>query len=146
MWRDKLLESSLKTVNSTKIEGFRRSSSWARNQVVYFVAEFSRPFRESRLTAPAARNSEFARGEFDFSTTNDSQVLIKVAISYVSIEGARKNLEAELPVGISTKSAPMRSLRGTKSFKDRSIRWYRRADDHVLHRALSHDDPAERLQ
>jgi putative alpha-1,2-mannosidase len=32
-----------------------------------------------------------------FSTTEGEKILIKVAISYVSIQGARKNLEAELP-------------------------------------------------
>ncbi len=32
-----------------------------------------------------------------FDSPDGTQVLVKVAISYVSIEGARKNLEAELP-------------------------------------------------
>src|SRR5690606_20398488 len=32
-----------------------------------------------------------------FTLGSESQLLVKVAISYVSIEGARKNLEAELP-------------------------------------------------
>ncbi|MGE3466849.1 MAG: GH92 family glycosyl hydrolase, partial [Pyrinomonadaceae bacterium] len=37
------------------------------------------------------------RAAFSFDTSQKSEVLLKVSISYVSIEGARKNLEAELP-------------------------------------------------
>ncbi len=43
-WRDKVLDSELKIVSKTRIEGFRRSSSWAKDQVIYFVAEFSKDF------------------------------------------------------------------------------------------------------
>jgi len=47
--RDQTLESSLRVVNETEIEGFRRSTGWARDQVVYFVARFSRPFDRTAL-------------------------------------------------------------------------------------------------
>ena len=43
-WRDKVLDSDLKFVSKNRIEGFRRSSSWADDQIIYFVAEFSKPF------------------------------------------------------------------------------------------------------
>ena len=43
-WRDKVLDSELKIVSKTKIEGYRRSSSWAKDQIIYFVAEFSKDF------------------------------------------------------------------------------------------------------
>ncbi|MEY3421912.1 MAG: hypothetical protein RIR48_2212, partial [Bacteroidota bacterium] len=42
--RDEVLESSIKIVSNTRIEGLRRSRSWANDQYVYFVAEFSKPF------------------------------------------------------------------------------------------------------
>jgi putative alpha-1,2-mannosidase len=42
--RDEVLESSIKVISNTKIEGLRRSRSWADDQWVYFVAEFSKPF------------------------------------------------------------------------------------------------------
>ena len=43
-WRDKVLDSELKIVGNNRIEGYRRSSSWAKDQIVYFVAEFSKAF------------------------------------------------------------------------------------------------------
>ncbi|MEP6635149.1 MAG: GH92 family glycosyl hydrolase [Acidobacteriota bacterium] len=100
--RDKVLDSYLRVVDSTHIEGFRRSESWAKDQIVYFVAEFSRPFLQSDIVidqAPAGLSE--ARGtnikaSFRFSTLDGVPVLTKVALSTVSIEGARKNLAAEI--------------------------------------------------
>lgn len=101
-WRDKVLDSELQVVSDRRIQGYRRSSSWARDQLVYFVAEFSRPFDLSlvgdgkTITATGAKGAN-VRGVLKFDTTRNPAVLVKVALSPVSIEGARKNLEAELP-------------------------------------------------
>ncbi|MEP6704501.1 MAG: glycoside hydrolase domain-containing protein, partial [Acidobacteriota bacterium] len=93
-WRDRLLDGDFKIFGKRRIEGFRRSSSWAKNQTVYFVAEFSRSFDEIAL---GSTRDELRSAFFAFAPKSGEQVLLKVAISYVSIEGARKNLEAELP-------------------------------------------------
>jgi len=89
--RDRVLDSYLKIVDKQHIEGFRRSSSWARNQIVYFVAEFSRPFQSAVTTALEGPNVKAA---FRFDLPD--KILVKVGISAVSIEGARKNLKSEL--------------------------------------------------
>src|SRR5688572_6772184 len=47
--RDRVLDSELKITGANRIEGFRRSSSWAKDQIVYFVAEFSEPFADYGL-------------------------------------------------------------------------------------------------
>lgn len=101
-WRDRLLDSEIKfDARNNRIEGFRRSSSWAKNQTVYFVAEFSKPvvwFMPS--PEPELRVKEDLSNKtvvIGFDSIEAEQVLVKVGISYVSIEGARKNLEAELP-------------------------------------------------
>jgi predicted alpha-1,2-mannosidase len=101
-WRDKVLDSEVKIVGNNRIEGFRRSSSWAKDQVVYFVAEFSRPFMGGLVSSEYFSNSIGLKGEnvnslLRFEARTNQQILVKVAISPVSIEGARKNLEAELP-------------------------------------------------
>ena len=90
-WRDKVIDSSWKVVNNKRVEGFRQSSSWATNQVVYFVAEFSKPF--VGYGSGTGSNGAF----FSFRTKAGEQIMVKVALSPVSIEGARKNLAAELP-------------------------------------------------
>jgi predicted alpha-1,2-mannosidase len=89
--RDRVLDSHLKIVDKQHIEGFRRSSSWARNQIVYFVAEFSRPFQSAVTTALEGPNVKAA---FRFDLPD--KILVKVGISAVSIEGARNNLKSEL--------------------------------------------------
>lgn len=101
--RDKVLESYLHVIDSTHIEGFRRSESWARDQLVYFVAEFSQPFVESTLSInnqispePKAARGTNLKAAFRFSTAAGEPVLAKVALSAVSMEGARKNLTAEI--------------------------------------------------
>jgi predicted alpha-1,2-mannosidase len=101
-WRDKYLGSEVWAVDERRIEGLRRSSSWAKNQTVYFVAEFSTPFTSFVQNVglnddsphEAAKHTKAALG---FDTTNGEPLLVKVAISHVSIQGARKNLEVEIP-------------------------------------------------
>src|ERR1019366_6861233 len=42
--RDEVIESSIKIINDHEIEGMRRSKAWAKDQYVYFVSQFSKPF------------------------------------------------------------------------------------------------------
>lgn len=86
--RDEVLESSLRVVDSTTIEGFRRSRRWAENQPVYFVARFSKPFEATLLDGQR-------KAMLRFATEAGEQVLVKVALSAVDPAGARNNLEAE---------------------------------------------------
>ena len=51
-WRDKVIDAGL-TARGKRIEGFRRSSSWAKDQVIYFVAEFSQPFNVAKFDGTA---------------------------------------------------------------------------------------------
>ena len=101
--RDEVLESSLQILNNHTIAGLRRSKAWALNQYVYFVIEFSVPFMKNGiwvndslqpLNKTTAENSKNLKGFFTF---NSKTVMAKVAISEVSIEGAKKNLAKELP-------------------------------------------------
>ena len=100
--RDRVLESYLHIVDNTRVVGFRRSESWAKNQVVYFALEFSRPFTDTYSTSlgEVSRSKEMRSNEiksaFTFSTQDGTPVLVRVGLSAVSIEGARENLKAEL--------------------------------------------------
>ena len=92
--RDKVLDASLRVIDETHIEGFRRSNAWARNQVVYFAAVFSRPFTSSTTTQ--AEEAPNIKASFSFENIGNEPLLLKVGISAVSAEGARKNLDAEI--------------------------------------------------
>lgn len=94
----------LKKVSDTEIEGLRRSHGWAWDQYVYFVARFSKPFssieiarNDSVLNGATESNGKNIKAVVSFRTNKNESVLVKVGISAVSTEGARKNLEAEIP-------------------------------------------------
>jgi len=100
--RDTVVDSYLRIIDATHIEGYRRSRGWAKDQIVYFVAEFSQPFGfEIALDGKLDRRLKKARGKsikavFRFPL-NRSPIEVKVALSAVSLDGARRNLVAELP-------------------------------------------------
>lgn len=101
-YRDEVLDSHLEVVNDQEISGYRISKAWAPEQHLYFVARFSRPFSSSILLdmtknpieARPAVSSKAIVALLDFAN-DGSPLVITVGISGVSIEGARKNLEAE---------------------------------------------------
>lgn len=103
--RDMTLDASLNVVSDREISGHRVSKAWANEQHVYFVARFSKPFKNSKLfdavdqpaTTQRAVKSTQIIGFFDFDNADDAPLVITVGISAVSIENARLNLEAENP-------------------------------------------------
>jgi len=101
--RDEVLESSLQILDNRTIAGLRRSKAWADNQYVFFVIEFSVPFSRNgiwvndKMLPLRTTKAEQEKNLKGFFTFNNKQVMAKVAISGVSIEGARLNLVKELP-------------------------------------------------
>ncbi|MFZ4399902.1 MAG: GH92 family glycosyl hydrolase, partial [Bacteroidales bacterium] len=101
--RDRVIDSYLKINGKDEVEGFRRSMAWANDQHVYFVAKFSKPFeRESiAINDTLQQNITEAKGTnlktyLSFTTKKDEVIYVKVGISAVSIENARKNMDAEI--------------------------------------------------
>jgi predicted alpha-1,2-mannosidase len=99
--RDKVLESGINVSGADEAEGFRVSRAWASKQMIYFVAKFSKPFKsyalysgDQELSGLNEVNGDNIKALFTFTSASDEQILVKVGISGVSIEGARKNLEA----------------------------------------------------
>jgi predicted alpha-1,2-mannosidase len=102
--RDEVLESSIRIVGNNRIEGMRRSRSWANNQYVFFVAEFSKPFKGHQLASNGKINNETTsengtniKAVLQFDSDSDIPLLVKVGISSVSIDGAALNLKTEMP-------------------------------------------------
>ncbi|MEZ5106370.1 MAG: GH92 family glycosyl hydrolase [Draconibacterium sp.] len=100
--------SELKIIDNYRIEGEKAAGLGK----TYFVAEFSKPFHyygtfDASYVTPESGGSIFPYknaevgdkiGAFvTFKTEENEQILVKVGISYTSVEGARKNLEAEIP-------------------------------------------------
>lgn len=102
--RDEVIESYVKVSGEAEISGYRRSRAWAADQHVYFVARFSKPFAAAGIavddTLRPGLQEAFGRDVrcfARFATKADEAILVKVGISAVDIDGARKNLDAELP-------------------------------------------------
>ena len=86
---DRCTDSGLTVVSNRRIEGYRQSSGWAKDHRWYFAAEFSEPF--------TVQEDDGAGTVFRFDTRSRKRVMVKVALSAVSTEGAWKNMRAEMP-------------------------------------------------
>lgn len=100
--RDSVLDSRIEIINDSTVVGFRRSKSWAKDQKIYFVVKFSKPFIKHSIDIGEKVNSRIqsAQGNnikayFTFNSEEDSIIYTRVGISGVDIDGARKNLEKE---------------------------------------------------
>ncbi len=98
-------DGGLTVESDTTVSGFKKTNGWAGGRSVFFVLQFSKPFGLFGLAQDADRLAEgtkAARGNhlkafFTFKTTANEAILVKVGISGTSIEGARRNLAAEIP-------------------------------------------------
>ena len=88
--RDKVIDSGFRTLGLNMVVGWRRSQAWAKDQIVYFAVEFSQPY-----TAHGATDAD-NKTYFRFDTRTGAPLLVKVGISAVDIDGALKNLRAEV--------------------------------------------------
>ncbi|MBO4851096.1 MAG: GH92 family glycosyl hydrolase [Prevotella sp.] len=75
--------------NDTTVSGYRRSSGWAEDQWVYFVATFSHPVDSHRQYGDTLTILSFK----DLS----QPLMVKCALSAVSVDNARENMRVELP-------------------------------------------------
>jgi len=99
---DSPTETHLKVIDNNTIEGYRKSSGWAKDQRVYFVIKLSKPFKSYQVfknntetTSPVTdKNTKII---LNYSTSEKEQIVLKTGISTASIEGAYKSLEIEAP-------------------------------------------------
>ena len=95
------LDMQVDVVSDTEIRGSKLTKYWAFDQQVSFYAKFSKPFAATvvrdTLSDQNGKMQPRCKVLLRFNTDKDEQVLVKVGISAVDMEGARKNLEAEIP-------------------------------------------------
>ena len=95
------LDMQVDVVSDTEIRGIKLTKYWAFDQQVSFYAKFSKPFAATvvrdTLSDQNGKMQPRCKVLLRFNTDKDEQVLVKVGISAVDMEGARKNLEAEIP-------------------------------------------------
>ena len=94
--RDKVLEAKIIKISDTEIVGYRFSEAWASDQRLYFVIKTSHSFKDV-LQSPTKKGMAGAQKiALNFINPKNEAVILKVGISAVDIEGAKKNLAAEI--------------------------------------------------
>lgn len=109
----KVLWASLRVENDTLITGYRITNGWARENYTYFAISLSKPIKNyGYVDKEKPRYSGFWRkfnlqknfpeiagrkivSYFEFDSDSSTPLVLKVALSGVSTQGALKNLEAE---------------------------------------------------
>lgn len=106
----------VRVLNDSTITGFRQTNGWARTRTVYFAIKTSKAFKnygakyldknvqykgfwrkfnqEDNFPDLAAHNIKM---HLDFDTKEGEQVMMKVALSPVSMKNALENMQAETP-------------------------------------------------
>lgn len=87
---DESTETFMEAEGNNTIVGYRYSKGWAKDQKIYFVAQTSKPFDKFEL-----HGYKNMYGRASFATDDNEAVILKVAISPVSIEGAKAAMQAE---------------------------------------------------
>lgn len=113
---DKNVWTFVRIENDTLITGYRQTTGWARTRTIYFAIAFSKPFYEygnqdasepqvykgfwgkfdQRNNFPEVAGRQI-RLYFDFKTNESEKIKLKVAVSPVSMSGAVRNMQQEIP-------------------------------------------------
>ncbi|HBS86164.1 MAG TPA: sugar hydrolase [Bacteroidales bacterium] len=111
----KVLFSQIRIENDSTVTGYRQTKGWGENRFVFFSMKFSKPIksyeikrdkqfeymgfgnRSNRLKNYPVMSGQDLMAWFNFDLKENEQLLVKVGISAVDIEGAKRNLDKEIP-------------------------------------------------
>ena len=105
----------IRVENDSLVTGYRQTKGWARTRKVFFAMQFSKAFKsyghekyddiaydgfyrrfEQSRNFPEMAGKNI-RAYFNFDTAEDEKILVKMALSPVSMAGALKNMQTEVP-------------------------------------------------
>jgi predicted alpha-1,2-mannosidase len=101
----KVSDAELKLVGNDTLVGSRHVHQWANGRHIYFAMKLSRPFSRATLyseDAPLPAGTPQVKGThlkaaLHIDDVSSAPLLVKVGISGVDVEGALRNLDAEIP-------------------------------------------------
>jgi len=100
---DASVDTYIEILNDSTLAGYRFSTGWAKDQREYFWVKLSKPpvkaelFENNLKAGNKKAHSKKTKAQLYFNLSENETVLVKVALSSVSVDGARKNMQAELP-------------------------------------------------
>ncbi len=100
---DTVVTSGLSIINQYAVQGYRISSGWAKQQEVFFYAEFSEPILHASSKTDGSLMHDFKdvtgksiQGAFTFDTKSKKKLYVKVGISTISCDMAKSNMYNEI--------------------------------------------------
>lgn len=99
---DRATETFIEQQDNYTIRGYRCSAGWSKQQRIYFTARFSEPvtleiYKDDKLTAGSSVERGINLKGVARLDNSAREVLVKVGISPVSMLGAARNIDRELP-------------------------------------------------
>jgi predicted alpha-1,2-mannosidase len=99
---DSPVDTYINVVDGTTIEGYRKSTGWARDQRVYFVIKLSKSFKSFNIYSNDSLANSPVRGRktkisLNYMTTDKEEIIVKTGLSTANIEGAHQSLVLEAP-------------------------------------------------
>ena len=100
-----IISSELRVVGNDTIVGRRRTKEWAPGRYIFFAMKFSKLFASAEIyldNKPLGAGVKETQGTnlkcaVSCPTAKPETILVKVGLSAVSVDGAMKNLDAEVP-------------------------------------------------
>lgn len=105
-WGHKLVSNDYQLVNDSTVEGTYKTQGWAHFHSVSYRVTFSEPmtkiyqYIDGKMRSDSLFLKLYSDKDLKFHyrfKESDKPLLVKVALSPVDVEGAEKNMEAELP-------------------------------------------------
>lgn len=96
---DKATECHFRQVSPTRFVGYRKSTGWAKKQVVFFAIDISKPvndlvlFADKQKAETSSATARDIKAFIQFSTHEKEQIILKIGLSFASVEGAIASLK-----------------------------------------------------
>ena len=99
---DSPTDTYFKVVNNNTIEGYRKSTGWAKDQRVYFTIQLSKDFDSYELYNNDTLVKSSTKGKntkiiLNYNIKDKEQIILKTGLSTATIKGSKKSLEIEAP-------------------------------------------------
>ncbi|TYP97401.1 putative alpha-1,2-mannosidase [Tenacibaculum adriaticum] len=95
-------ETYINVVDNKTIEGYRKSTGWAKDQRIYFVIKLSKAFKSYEVFKNDTLASNPIKAKktkivLNYVTDKSEEIILKTGLSTANIEGAYKSLKIEAP-------------------------------------------------
>jgi len=97
---DSPTDTYIQVIDSTTIQGYRKSTGWAKDQRIYFEIQLSKPFKSYQIykndtVVASPIHGKNTRIILNYQTSEGEEIILKTGLSTANIDGAHKSLAFE---------------------------------------------------